>query len=65
MKSIFRSIIEENYNYTFTKRESKWYVENIDAGYLAGSGFPTKKAAVQFMTNLEKKIKKEIQEATE
>ena len=57
MKSVYEMLIEENANYTFTKSHSKWYVENTDAGYLAGSGFPTKKAAVQFMKNLEKKIR--------
>ncbi len=62
MKSIYEMLIEENANYTFTKYRSQWYVENIDAGYLAGSGFQTKKDAVQFMANLEKKIRNKSEE---
>ena len=56
MKSIYKTMIEENAAYTFTKRGAKWYVMDIEGGYTAGSGFPTKKAAMQFMENLKKKM---------
>ena len=57
MKSIFRTIIEENSPYTFEKIGSKWYVKDVECGYAVGGGFQTKKSAMQFMANLEKEIR--------
>ena len=58
MKSIFARMIDENAAYTFEKIGSKWYVKDIEGGYTAGSGFITKKAAMQFMANLEEKVRR-------